>query len=840
VAVLHCSLNNPPMTIDPVSRRTPRSVSRWGPLLGVFLLWAMLTFSALAHAVGLPGLGATTSAPAAAPNAATEFTPEKLADLLDDPASRDKLIEALRTHGKAADGQSAQRANAQDTQPSLPTRIATSAQRFLANMTANAETAVDEVTAAIERHGMTPERRELVISTLTDVAIVAAATWIVFWLMRLIAAFAYARIDLWAARPVLSAAGPLRSAARMMLLRRAGAIVSALLIDFALVALAGAAGYVTAMYVTPPYGTVTTAQSLFVNAFVAVGLTRAAIRGVFATRYPTLRLFEMADDVARYWNARLGHIAAVIGYALLMIEPLAQSLLSPALGELLGFTIMLMAYIYAVRIIWRNRARVGLHLRERAQRASFGSFGTALRLLARTWHILAIGYFTVLLVVSQIDNQRALPFMMMATMQSLVALAVGSLVSMLLESALSRRIRLPPDVRRKLPMLEDRVNAYVPAGLRALGLLVRILVALFVLDAWRVFDLSSWIVSDAGTAAVRVVVNVVIVLFVAAVVWTIIASIIEHRLSLREGRGTPTARERTLLSLFRNAALIVIVTMTVMVVLSQIGVDIAPLIAGAGVVGLAIGFGSQKLVQDIITGVFIQLENGMNQNDVVQVAGIFGTVEKITIRSVGIRTLDGGYHLIPFSSVDVVSNHMRDFSYHLGEYTISHRESVDDAVEHLRHAFDELMQDEVLAPEVLEDISIPGVTALNEKGATIRVLIKTTPGMQWAVQRGYNRLVKKHFNAAGIELPYPHTVLYFGQDKNGYAPPANVRMQGEDAPRTRNARAPGHTRRDLSREQGEASADVLGNELDRVVESDDADVQSMSAIAPPTRTDRQS
>src|SRR3546814_4585763 len=118
------------------------------------------------------------------------------------------------------------------------------------------------------------------------------------------------------------------------------------------------------------------------------------------------------------------------------------------------------------------------------------------------------------------------------------------------------------------------------------------------------------------------VVNVAIILLIAAVVWTVIAGIIGPRLSLGEGSGMPTARERTLLALFRNAALIVIVTLTVLVVLSQIGVDIAPLIAGAGVVGLAIGFGSQKLVQDIITGVFIQLENGMNQNDVVQVAEI--------------------------------------------------------------------------------------------------------------------------------------------------------------------------------------------------------------------------
>lgn len=823
------------MNVDSALSRARWAIPWMVRVCCVMTLWFVLSWMHGAQAaLAIPGLSAAAK-PAAETSQPTELTPARLADLLDDPATRDKLIEQLRAQAAAP----AQAANASATgaaaPPSLPTRIANGTQRFLANMSANAQTAVDELTAVVAHQGMAPERRALVFSTLLSLAIVAIATLVVFGVLRVIAAVAYARIDRWAAVPPLSATGPLRSVAWAMTMRRIGAIVGALLIDLALVLLAGLAGYTTAMYAQEPYGSVSTAQSLFVNAFVAVGVTRALIRGVFATRYPTLRLFNMPDDVARYWNARLGHIAAVVGYGLLLIEPLAQSLLSRALGELLGLIIMLTAYVYAVRIIWRNRGLLRNHLKRRAALAQVSSFGTALRLLARSWHVLAIGYFTVLLVVSQIDSQEALPFMMKATLQSVIALALGSFVIMLLAAALARRIRLPEDLRRKLPMLEARVNAYVPAALRVFGILVRIVVALFVLDAWRVFDLSSWIVSASGTATLRVIVNVLIVLLVSAVVWTVIASVIEHRLSLHEGQGMPTARERTLLSLFRNAALIVIVTMSVMVVLSQIGVDIAPLIAGAGVIGLAIGFGSQKLVQDIITGIFIQLENGMNQNDVVQVAGIFGTVEKITIRSVGIRTLDGGYHLIPFSSVDVVSNHMRDFSYHFGEYTISHRESVDDAIQHLRHAFDELMQDELLAPEILEDVSIPGVTALNEKGATIRVLIKTTPGMQWAVQRGYNRLVKKHFNAAGIELPYPHTVLYFGQDKSGYAPPANVFMQRERAANTYNARAPGHTRRSLSKEQGEAAEDVLGNELERVEQAEeDAGATSATPDAPET------
>ncbi|MBO1113785.1 mechanosensitive ion channel domain-containing protein [Bordetella petrii] len=785
--------------------------------------WALQACCALLllAALCLGGAARAAAAPQPAPEAAAELTPARLADLLDDPATRQQLIERLRSQAPAPDDGAAP-AQAAEAHPSLPTRIARSTQLFLAGMATDAGRAADELSALASGTGMPPQRRDALVAELLGLAAVAAATIAAFLLLRALASRAYARIDRWVANPPPAAGTAARhGAATAAMLRRAAAMLGALAIDVAIVLLAGLAGYLVGLYGSGQRGVISTAQSLFVNAFVAVEIAKALIRGVFATRYPMLRLFTMADDVAHYWNSHLGRVAAVVGYGLLLAEPLAKSLLSPSIGELLGLVIMVVAYVYAVRIIWRNRVVLRQRLEQRAASAS-SYFGTWFRLLARTWHVLALGYFTVLLVVSQVDTERALPFMVEATVQSLVALGVGALLIAAMAGVLARRIRLPEDVRRKLPMLEARINAYVPAALRGLGVLIRIVVALFVLDAWRVFDLSSWIVSDAGAAAVRMVVNVAIILLIAAVAWTVIASIIEHRLSLSEGNGMPTARERTLLALFRNAALIVIVTLTVLVVLSQIGVDIAPLIAGAGVVGLAIGFGSQKLVQDIITGVFIQLENGMNQNDVVQVAGIFGTVEKITIRSVGIRTLDGGYHLIPFSSVDVVSNHMRDFSYHLGEYTIAHRESVDDAIQHLRHAYEELMQDELLAPEVLEEISIPGVTALSDKGVTIRVLIKTTPGMQWAVQRGYNRLVKKHFNAAGIELPYPHTVVYFGQDKNGYAPPANLFMQTDRPDEHGNARAAGQMRRRLSKEQGTAGEDVLGNELDRVAEDADA------------------
>ncbi|WP_332611435.1 mechanosensitive ion channel domain-containing protein [Achromobacter sp. ESBL13] len=777
-----------------------------------------------AQAFAASPLQAQSQSPAAS---ASALTPDALADLLDNPEARKALVDALRAQaaGKppaasAAPGTAASTKAA--TGPGLQERMADGVQQFLTGVAGDMGQGVDDMRALASGRSLRMDGATAG-NALLPLLLAGLATIIAYLLLRMIAMRIYTRIDRWVAEhaspseaaTVHGPGTPRRAPASMRALyRRLGAIVGAVAIDAGVVLLAAMAGGAAALWGTPERGTLDTLAAVFLRAFVAVEIVKVLIRTVFAVRHPHLRLLPMSDELARYWNAWLVRVVAAAGYGTLLVDPVISAALSPALGRLASMVIMLVVYVYAVRIIWQNRHSVRDRMNHHAANAAT-FMGSRLHFLSRIWHVLGIGYFTVLLIVSQIDPTNALPFMARATAQTLLVIGVGSLLILLLNTVMAKPIRLSDDLRRRLPMLEARVNAYVPAMLKGVGWIIRIVIVLLVLDAWHAFDLSRWLASDAGGAAIKMVVNVVIVLLIAALAWTVIASIIEHRLSQNEGRGMPSARERTLLSLFRNAALIVIVTMTLMVLLSQIGIDVGPLIAGAGVVGLAIGFGAQKLVQDIITGVFIQLENGMNENDVVQVAGVFGTVEKMTIRSVGIRTLDGGYHLVPFSSVDVVANHMRDFSYHLGEYTIAHRESVDDAIEHLRAAFAELMTDSVLGPEILEEMTVAGVTAVNDKGVTIRILIKTTPGMQWAVQRGYNRLLKKHFDAAGIELPYPHTVVYFGQDKRGYAPSANVTLQPERPDDGQDARAAGHTRRRFKPETSQDdSAEVLGNELE--------------------------
>src|SRR5690606_10548513 len=185
----------------------------------------------------------------------------------------------------------------------------------------------------------------------------------------------------------------------------------------------------------------------------------------------------------------------VTGYGLMVVAPLIQQMIAPSVGRLVGLFIMLGVYIYAIRVVWSRHRSVRATLMLHANAMQTTVFGTLVRVFARIWHVLAIAYFTVLLVVTQVDQSDALSFMANATVQTLAAVAVGAFILAILSSMLARRIRLSDDLKQRLPLLEDRINSYVPAVIQALRIAVVIAAALVVLDAWRAFNLAEWVYS---------------------------------------------------------------------------------------------------------------------------------------------------------------------------------------------------------------------------------------------------------------------------------------------------------------------------------------------------------
>nr|WP_108446083.1 mechanosensitive channel protein [Halomonas denitrificans] len=740
--------------------------------LGVWLLLALV-------AIGSPAQAQQADTGSEPPAYST------LADLLENAESRQQLIDQLRglaaqTPGTDAAASAAAEASAEA--PSLPRQLAQATSRIageVGTQLAEAAEAIGELFA-----GSDGASAEIDMAAVGDAAInlglVILATVALFLIIRALAKPVFGRISQWS----LNGQG-LNPVVRLVL-----CVALAALIDVLVVALSYVGGNLVATFAVGEAGELSTRASLFLNAFLVIELLKAGVRMLFASRYEGLRLLPISAGEASYWNRWIARLIGLVGYGLMVVVPLISAYLAPTLGESVGTLIMIGAFVYAVAVVLSNRARLRDALNHKAQQTTMAASRVSLQLFARTWHLFALAYFVMVLVLTLTRPADALPFVLFATLKTLATVVVGMLASSFLTQTIGRQIRLSDDLRRKLPLLEPRLNSYVPNALRVIRALILITVIMIVLSAWGAFDLSGWYASEAGRELVGKIVSVIVILAVAAAAWLGLASLIEHKLNPETGGGVPSARAQTLLALFRNALAIALVTMTAMIVLSEIGINIGPLIAGAGVLGLAIGFGAQKLVQDIITGIFIQVENAMNTGDVVTLGGITGTAEKLSIRSVGIRDLSGTYHIVPFSSVDTVSNYMREFGNHVGEYGIAYRESIDEAIEQLKLAFEDLQASEEHGHKLLEPLTVAGVVALADSSVNIRVVIKTTPGDQWAVGRAYNRLVKLRFDEAGIEIPFPHTTLYFGEDKQGRSPAANVRMldaasrrrPAEDAP----------------------------------------------------------
>ena len=357
----------------------------------------------------------------------------------------------------------------------------------------------------------------------------------------------------------------------------------------------------------------------------------------------------------------------------------------------------------------------------------------------------------------------------------MLAILIGMITTGAITRAISHGVTLPTNVTARLPLLERRLNRFVPKTLMLVRLLVVLGVIAFAAHVIGMIDLTGWLESEVGIDTTSTIFATAVIIFVGFALWLGLTSWIDYRLNPEFGQ-IPTAREATLLSLLRNAATIAILIITLMFALSEMGVDIAPLLASAGVLGLAIGFGAQKLVQDIITGVFIQFESAINVGDVITVSGTTGTVERLTIRSVSLRDLHGVYHIIPFSSVDMVSNFMREFSYFVCDMGVAYREQTDEVRVAMLDAYEELATDTVMSRDFLGKMEWMGVTSFGDNAVTCRTRLKTKPGKQWGIGRAYNAIVKRIFDERGIEMPFPHRTLYFGEDKDGSSPAGRLEI----------------------------------------------------------------
>ena len=712
----------------------------------LFIFVCLLSFPT--QAVTIPGVTTPTSTNAQTTAAKEPDIEQKkaaygaLADVLENDASRQELIGQLRKVATAPPAEPV---------PTIVPPTLTEEKTVLENVTdvtRHYGEALSSRFAQLYRNITDAPHKtfnsQTFTNALTHFLMLAVSVFGFFWLVRLCALPLYRKMGQWARR---------KNRERSNWLQLPAMIVGAFIIDLLLLALTLFVGQILSDKMNAGSRTIAFQQSLFLNAFALIEFFKAILRLIFCPTVAELRPFNIQDAGARYWNRRLSSLSSLIGYGLIVAVPIISNQVNVQVGAMANVIIMLCITLWALYLIFRNKKEITQHLLNLAER-SLAFFSLFIRAFALVWHWLASAYFIVLFFFSLFDPGNSLKFMMGATLRSLVIIGIAAFVSGMFSRWIAKTITLSPHTQRSYPELQKRLNGWLSTALSIARILTVCVAVMLLLSAWGLFDFWNWLHYGAGEKTVDILIRIALILFFSAIGWTILASLIENRLASDiHGRPLPSARTRTLLTLFRNALAVIISTITIMIVLSEIGVNIAPLLAGAGALGLAISFGSQTLVKDIITGIFIQFENGMNTGDLVTIGPLTGTVERMSIRSVGVRQDTGAYHIIPWSSITTFANFVRGIGSVVANYDVDRHEDADKANQALKDAVAAVMEKDDIRGLIIGEPSFAGIVGLTNTAFTLRVSFTTLPLKQWTVRFALDSQVKKYFDLANIRAP---------------------------------------------------------------------------------------
>ena len=292
---------------------------------------------------------------------------------------------------------------------------------------------------------------------------------------------------------------------------------------------------------------------------------------------------------------------------------------------------------------------------------------------------------------------------------------------------------------------------------------------LFSAEFWETLlsGAREWIVAELPGLVIIIIVLLVISRIVAFSLKKFKKSLVT-RAGKNEKKDAAEVEKRinTLVGIMAGVVSIVLWAVFIMIALKKFGVDIGPILASAGIIGVAVGFGAQELVRDFISGFFILLENQVRTGDVAIVNGTGGLVEKIEMRTITLRDFSGTVHVIQNGKINTLSNMTREWSAMVFDVGVAYKENVDDVMEVMREVGENLQKDENFSKAIIEPIEVFGLDSFGDSAIVIKARIKTRPIQQWTVGREYRRRLKEAFDARNIEIPFPHTTVYWGEEIN--------------------------------------------------------------------------
>jgi len=704
----------------------------------------------LCVAILLPAAAqAVTPTPSAQPAPAVEPAPvtvdelQRLVDTLQDDSARAKLVEQLRALITAQRVTVAQ----QPAAPALFAQLSQQIDAFSGEILAGVAVIVDapRLFGWARRQVSDPAARRLWIEAGFAFVLIFGIAWIAEWILR------------WGLGRLTPRLPARRSDTRTI---RASFALLGLVLDALPILVFTAVAYTTLWMTLEPLTRARITLSVLVDATVQARLILCVARNTLLPA-DTGAVFVPLDAETRnylYIWIRRFVLWAVFGYA---VPEAAWWLGAPgAIYALMLNAVGLVIALLAIIFVLQNRAQIAKWI---AGGPTASGWGRIRRSLAEIWPVLAVIYIFAIYLIYALRIHGGFAYVARATTLSLIVIVAAQVFVRFIREVSRRGFAISPELKAQFPTLEHRANRYIPILTGLTGIFIYLLAALTVLQAWSV-GAFAWLDSAWGRRIIGNVLSIGLELFIALAVWEIFASAIERYLSGLDATGTPRrTRIRTLLPLLRTAMLALLVVLTSLIILSHIGVDITPLLAGAGVVGVAIGFGSQALVKDIITGLFILMEDQIAVGDVVDVGrDRAGVVEAITVRTIRLRDQAGAVYTVPFSEVTTVKNLTRDFAYVVARIAISYSEDIDRVVEILRQVSEELTADEEIGPLILDPFDYQGVDSLDASSVVLLVRIRTIVAKQAVVGRAFNRLVKMAFDKEGIAARDPTQVVILG------------------------------------------------------------------------------
>ncbi len=492
------------------------------------------------------------------------------------------------------------------------------------------------------------------------------------------------------------------------------------------------------------------------------------------------RLAKMNDAAAREAERWVGTLLGLAFYGYCGLEAARRLGLPWTVHAFLQHTLFLVVAAVAIWAIYRLRAYLGAAIERWG--ASLGA-GPARYLPWRAFslvghHILA-AWVALVYLVWALGSADGAQFLTRGLLVTLLVLIAARAINVWLDWT------LVGDAAHEEPGSQDPQAEPEPLPARQVAAITTARVAVLVVamlaiaQAWGV-DVLGWIEGDVGRATLATLLRIALIAVVVIVVARLIQRGATRYIGATDANGNLiySNRTRTLASMARNLSVTMLVAIGIIEVLSELGVNANALLAGAGVVGLAIGFGAQTLVKDLITGLFILVGDTVRVGDVVDLGGKAGVVEAISMRTITLRAYNGDVHTIPYSSIDVVTNMTKDFSFYVLDLLVAYKEDMDRVIEVLREIDSQLRREWPYRRLMLEPLDIAGVDAFRDSGVIVKVRSKVRAGEQWKVGREFNRRVKRRFDQLGIELPVPQQKVVFdgGQGDQAGSPPEPLRQ----------------------------------------------------------------